>query len=316
MPLADKRSLIIGADGFLGRNLIEYFRERGWRFIAIGRSDGDLSDWATVERLLRETEEVDRIFHLVTYQRTGPAQYDIQGRLLAVNSRIHLNILEAWRLHQPQAKLISTGSSCAYPESDAPLPESAFQSGPVHLSVRGYALAKQMLAVGSQVYAEQYGLHYLHCILATMYGPYDHKEPDRSHFLDAMLDRAIREKAAGRREFTVWGKPDTVRELLFVEDQIEAILAADQAFDNTLLNCTAGQPVTIGEAARAVLDVLAWPVEPVYPEGTFQGARYKLLDSSRFLDATGWQPHFGLVDGLRVVLEKRLPSLQGGITKC
>jgi GDP-L-fucose synthase len=315
MPLADKRSLIIGADGFLGRNLIEYFRERGWRFIAIGRSDGDLSDWATVERLLRETEEVDRIFHLVTHQWTGPAQYDIQGRLLAVNSRIHLNILEAWRLHQPQAKLISTGSSCAYPESDAPLPESAFQSGPVHLSVRGYALAKQMLAVGSQVYAEQYGLHYLHCVLATMYGPYDHKEPDRSHFMGAMLDRAIREKAEGKQQFSVWGNANTVRELLFVTDQIEAILAANQAFDNTLLHCTASQPVTIGEAAQAVLDVLAWPVEPVYLEGTFQGARYKVLDSSRFLDATGWQPRFRLVDGLRIILETDY-QLMGSVTKC
>ena len=202
-----------------------------------------------------------------------------------MNARIHLNILEAWRLHQPQAKLISTGSSCAYPESDTPLAENAFQSGPVHPSVRGYALAKQLLAVGSQVYAEQFGLHYLHCILATVYGPYNHMEPERSHFMGAMLDRAIREKAAGRREFTVWGKPDTVRELLFVEDQIEAILAADRVFDNTLLNCTASQPVTLGEAAQAVLDVLAWPVAPVYPEGTFQGARYKLLDSSRFLDA-------------------------------
>ena len=304
MPLAHNRSLIIGADGFLGRNLTEYFRQRGWNYYRIGRRDGDLTDQATVERLFREAPEVDRIFHVVTHQRTGPVQFDIQGRLLAVNSRIHLNVLEAWRLHQPQAKLISTGSSCAYPESDAPLPESAFQSGPVHRSVRGYALAKYVLAVGSQLYAEQYGLRYLHCILATMYGPYDHKEPERSHFMGAMLDRAIREKAEGKRELTVWGSPDTVRELLFVEDQIEAILAADQAFDDTLLNCTAGQPITIGEAAQALLDVLTWPVECVYLEGSFQGARYKLLDSSRFLNATGWQPRFRLTDGLRVVLEK------------
>ena len=304
MPLSNKRSLIIGADGFLGRNLVEYFQDRGWRFYAIGRRDGDLTNPSRVARLFRRFPEVDRIFHVVTHQRTGATQTEIQAQLIAVNSRIHINILEAWRLYQAQAKLITTGSSCAYPESDTTLAESAFQTGPVHPSVRGYALAKQLLGIGCEVYARQYDLSYLHCLLATMYGPYDHKEPGRSHFMGGMLDRAICEKAAGKKRFSVWGSPDTVRELLYVDDQIEAILAADQAFENTLLNCTASQPVTIAEAAQAVLDVLAWPAKPVYVQGSFQGAKYKLLDSSRFLSTTGWQPRVGLRDGLRMVLEK------------
>src|SRR2546430_14991078 len=88
-----------------------------------------------------------------TKQRTGQVQFGIQGDLLAVNARIHLNVLEAWRQFQPRAKLISTGSSCVYPELDHPIGEAAFQSGPMHASVRGYGLAKQMLAVGSEAYA-------------------------------------------------------------------------------------------------------------------------------------------------------------------
>ena len=76
-------------------------------------------------------------------------QLGIQADLLVVNARIHLNVLEAWRQHQPQAKLISTGSSCVYPELDRPISEADFQAGPMHPSVRGYGLAKQMLAVGT-----------------------------------------------------------------------------------------------------------------------------------------------------------------------
>ena len=107
--------LIIGADGFLGRNLETYLVARDRRVARIGRADGDLAQWSDVERLLGVLPKVERIFHLVTRQRTGSGQYGIQGELLAINARIHLNILEAWRLLQPQAKLISTGSSCAYP---------------------------------------------------------------------------------------------------------------------------------------------------------------------------------------------------------
>ena len=35
------------------------------------------------------------------------------------------------------------------------------------------------------------------------------------------------------------------------------------------------------------------------PPGSFQGAGYKMLDSSAFLDATGWRPRIPLADGVR-----------------
>ncbi len=291
--------LIIGADGFLGRNFAAYLDGQGRAIARIARADGDLSDWSNVERAFAALPKVERIFHLVTRQRTGAVQYKMQGELLAINARIHLNILEAWRLFQPQAKLVSVGSSCAYPESDAPLPESAYQTGPLHPSVKGYGLAKQVLAVGAQCYAEQYGLRHLHCILATLYGPGDHLASDRSHFLGAMFDRAVQERREGRSEFSIWGNPNAVREALYVEDQISAILAANDCFENQIVNCAANAPITVGDAARAICDVLDWRVPIASPPDSFQGAQYKVLDSSLFLERTGWRPRFSLVDGFR-----------------
>jgi len=304
--------LIIGADGFLGRNFVSYLAAQGRSIAGIGRADGDLSDWATVERLFGALPKAARIFHLVTRQRTGSIQYGIQGELLAINARIHLNVLEAWRLFQPQAKLISVGSSCAYPESDKPLCETAYQSGPLHPSVNGYGLAKQLLAIGAQAYAEQYGMRHLHCILATLYGPGDHREPERSHFLGAMFDRAIQEKRQGKTEFSVWGDPNAVREALYIEDQISAILAADERFENQIVNCAANAPITIGEAARAICEVLDWRAPIVSPANSFQGTQYKVLDSSLFLQRTGWRPSYGLVEGLRRLYAMEYEKPQGG----
>ena len=295
--------LVVGADGFLGKNFIRVLGARGRIVAGIGHAAGDLSDWTLCEQAFKAAPKVERIFHVVTRQRTGAVQYGIQGEMLAINARIHLNVLEAWRLHQPQAKLISTGSSCVYPERDTPLDESAYQTGPLHPSVTGYGLAKQVLGIGARVYAEQYGLRQLHCILATVFGPEDHKEPDRSHFLGAMLDRAVREMRAGQTRFTVWGDPNTVRELLYVDDQIDAILAADGAFENELLNCAAAAPVTVGEAARAITQAIEWDAEIYSPPESFSGAGYKVLDSSRFLNATGWRPKFDLEGGIRQLYE-------------
>lgn len=296
------RVLVLGADGFVGANLVAWLQARGVAHHAIGRAAGDLSEPQTAEAAFRAAPACDLIFHLVTRQRTGPVQYDLQGELLAINSRIHLNVLEAWRRHQPQALLLSAGSSCTYPEQDEPLPEDAFGAPGVHPSVIGYAQAKMLLAAGSRVYAEQYGLKYLHCVLATLYGPRDHLAPERSHFMGAMIARAAREKAAGAQAFTVWGRPDVVRELLYVEDQIEAMMAAARVFENRIVNCAANSPITIGEAAEAIRRALEWEAPIAYPAGTFVSAGRKVLDSSRFLQATGWRPRWTLEEGIRAVL--------------
>ena len=298
MPSPAETYLIVGADGFIGRNLGAYFDARGQRWHGVHRRDGDLSDPGVADAAFAHAPKVTKIFHVVTRQRTGPVQYAIQGELLRTNTRIHLNVLEAWRQHQPQAKLISIGSSCTYPESDAPLPESRFGEGGAHPSVYGYALGKMAIATGSRAYGEQYGLKWLHCVLATLFGPHDNKAEDRSHFMGAMIDRAVREKREGAASFSVWGSHDTVRELLHVEDQIEAILAADAHFENRVLNVGANLPVTVGDAARAILDALDWDVPLSSPPGSFQGAGYKMLDSTEFLAATRWRPRHTLKDGI------------------
>jgi GDP-L-fucose synthase len=309
MNSADDVTLVIGADGFIGRHLAATLETRGERVHRIGRAAGDLADWPAVERAFAAAPKAKRMFHLVTRHRMGQVQYGIQGELLAINARIHLNLLEAWRRFQPQAKLISTGSSCAYPELDRPMAETDLQTGKLHPSVRGYGLAKHLLATGSECYASQFGLTYLHLILATVYGPGESKEPDRTHLAGGMIDRAVREQREGKREFTVWGDPGAVRDLLYVSDQVEAMLAADRVLENCLVNCSATRPVAVGEVAHEIVAALDWNAEIVNPPGTFKGAHYKALDATRFLAATGWTPRVGLAEGIGETLRQdyRLP---------
>ena len=302
MPFADGTTMVLGADGFVGRHLVDRWRANGWKVHPVGRAAGDFTDPAVADAALKAAPRAGHILHTITKQRTGAVQYGIQGELLLENSRIHLNVLEAWRHHQPQAKLISLGSSCTYAEAPHPVAESQFGIGTTHPSVRGYAQAKKTLVLGSEAYGSQYGLRWLHCVLATLFGPRAHVEEQRSHFMAAMIDRAVRSKRAGATTFEVWGSLETVRDLLHVADQIDAIIAADAAFENTVVNCTPNAPVTIGTCAESVLRALRWPVPISSPPGSFQGTGYKSIDSSRFLRATGWQPLMTLEQAVADVL--------------
>ncbi len=302
MPYADRPTIILGADGFLGRHFAAHWQRQGWPVHAVGRAAGDFTDAAVADAALRDAPVAGLIVHAITRQRTGAMQYSMQGELLRDNARIHLNVLEAWRQFQPQAKLLSLGSSCVYAESDRPIPETALHHGVPHRSVRGYALAKEMLIAGSECYASQYGLHWLHCILATCFGPHAHLEPGRSHFMPALIARAAAAKQAGKSEFEVWGSLDTVRDVLYVSDQIDAVIAADAAFQDSIVNVTSNDPVTVGECARAIMASLDWQADIVQPPGSFQGARHKTLDSTMFLSTTGWRPRVGLQEGVRQTL--------------
>jgi GDP-L-fucose synthase len=199
--------------------------------------------------------------------------------------------------------LISLGSSCTYAEAAHATSENEFGTGVPHPSVRGYALAKQLLATGSATYGQQYGMHWLHLVMATLYGPGAHCEDGRAHFMAAMIARAVRTMRSGGTEFEVWGNPQTVRDLLHVDDQIDAILAADAVFTDCILNITPNAPVTIGECARAILSALRWDARIVHPLGSFQGASLKTLDSTRFLEKTGWRPRLTLQQGIAQVVQ-------------
>lgn len=308
MPWADSVTIVLGADGFVGSHIVRRCREAGWPVHPIGRDVGDFTDSATVDAALLAAPRAGRILHAITKQRTGQVQYGIQGELLHDNTRIHLNVLDAWRRHQPQAKLISLGSSCTYAEAAHATPEEEFGTGIPHPSVRGYALAKQLLATGSETYGQQYGMNWLHLVMATLYGPGAHHEDGRAHFMAAMVSRAVRTMQGGAKEFEVWGSPATVRDLLHIDDQIDAIVAADAAFTDRILNITPNAPVTIGGCARAILTALQWDARLIHPPGSFQGAGYKSLDATRFLQATGWCPRLTLEEGIAQVVRADFPE--------
>jgi nucleoside-diphosphate-sugar epimerase len=119
----------------------------------------------------------------------------------------------------------------------------------------------------------------------------------------ALIARAAAARRTAARTFEVWGSLDTVRDLLYVTDQIDAVIAADATFQDTIVNCTPNAPVTIGQCAEAITQALGWEARIVQPPDSFQGAGYKSLDSARFLAVTNWRPDIALIEGVRRVLQ-------------
>ncbi len=130
MPGPERDDIVIGADGFLGRNPC---RGSGPRAARSSRSAARRATCPTgpmSSGRCATPPRAGRIFHVVTRQRTGAIQYDIQGELLAINThpperpRGVAPVPAAGQARLPRAR------PCTYPESAEPLPERAFGQGP------------------------------------------------------------------------------------------------------------------------------------------------------------------------------------------
>jgi UDP-glucose 4-epimerase len=147
------------------------------------------------------------------------------------------------------------------------------------------------------LFHDVYGLNTRSLRLTNVYGPGMRIRDARQNFLGIWLRRVL-EGAA----FEVWGGEQR-RELLFVEDAVEAFLIA------ALNRETAGQALNIGGGEPYSLLGLAEALIDANGGGHFERREFPedrkridigdfVTDDRRFRELTGWAPRIGLADGL------------------
>ena len=294
----NKKVLISGGTGFVGKNLCQNLIKKNAIPIPFGRSICDLTKMSEVESYFSKLHDIDMVIHLATYQRTGEIQYKIKGKQFYVNSLINFNLLNAWRNYVPRAKLLSVGCSCSYPEKTTPISEEDYWEGKLHDSVEAYGFTKKLLQVGQRAYARQYGLKSIHVILSTVYGPDDNYEDSRSHFIAALIKRIVEAKRNNIPEVVIWGDGNQVRECLYIDDQTEALLIAAETLELELINVAGNKSYTIKEVAKTIKDVVGYGGRIAYDPNKFTGVQYKVLDSTIFKKLTNWVPKETLKSGI------------------
>jgi CDP-paratose 2-epimerase len=159
-------------------------------------------------------------------------------------------------------------------------------------------------------FARSFGLRAVVFRMSCIYGPRQLGTEDQgwvAHF----LRRALR-----RRPITIYGDGAQVRDLLYVEDLVDAMLLAQDAAD--LLG---GVPYNMGGGPRnalSLLEVLALIAEvrgerPLVREAPERPGdqRYYVADTTRFRTATGWEPTVAVEQGLERLHDWLLEQRRG-----
>ncbi len=324
--------LITGGAGFIGTNLADRLLREGRRVVLIDNLEragveqniewlrdehgdrvrlelSDVRDRYIVREALKGAEQV---FHFA-------AQTDVTTKLLnpihdfEVNLRGTLTLLEELRALASPPPLVFTSTNKVYGDlDDIPLRDHGLRYEPLDDLVRRFGISEdQSLCFHSAHgcskgsadqyvldYARSFGLPALVFRLSSIYGPHQFANEDQgwvAHFLF---------RAAEGEPITLYGDGKQVRDLLFVEDLVEALVLAHRHARQQ-----SGRAFNIGGGPRnatSLLELINWISDlqgqrpAVQMESWRDGdQRYYVSDNRRYQAATGWAPRVDLEKGLR-----------------
>jgi GDP-4-dehydro-6-deoxy-D-mannose reductase len=312
------RVLVTGADGFVGRHVVEQLVEAGHDVSAGCRPGGEpaeswltprgrdavtlvpleVSDSASVRGAL--SRPFDAIIHLAAVASGSEARQD-PGRAWVVNAAGTARLIDsAIALREgigvdplvlvvSSAEVYGDGPATARVETDPLRPQSP------------YAASK----VGAEVAAlEAFRRAALRVVIARAF---PHTGPGQSllYVVPAFLQRLRAAKAAGATRVPT-GNLDPVRDLLDVRDVSRAYIGLlTHGVPGEAYNVARGEGVTLRELFRRLADQVGVAVEPVPDPVLIRSGdlQYLVGDASKLRRATGWSPRIPLDQTLREMVD-------------
>ena len=311
-----RRVMITGGLGFIGSNLARALVELGADVLIVDSlmSDygGNLFNIAGFEsRLHVDIADVRQHSTMNCLVRDREIIFNLAGQVshidsmrdpetdLEINCRAQLTLLEACRRQNPGVKIVFAGTRQVYGQpASLPVTEA-------HL-VRPTDINGIHKAAGEYyhlVYNNVFGVHACSLRLTNVYGPRQLVKHNRQGFIGWFIRLAVED-----REIQVYGDGSQLRDFVYVDDAVDAFLAAgdSDAVNGDVFNIGGCEPISHRDLVRLLIETagsgrvafVEWPPEK---KAIDIGSFYS--DSTRFRTSTGWAPKVTLREGLRRTVE-------------
>ena len=304
MDLKNKKILLTGGAGFLGKEVHKKLIERGVKKkdIFIPRSaEYDLRKREVCDEVMKGQ---DIVIHIAA--KVGGLWFHVgrQAEFFYENSIMALNLVDS--AHKAGVKkFVGLGSVCEYPD-DAPIPfkESDLWKGYPSKITSPYGLSKRMMLVASQAYHDQYNFDAIHLLMINLYGPGDDFDPKSSHAIPALIRRVFEAKRDGINFIDVWGDGTASREFLYVEDAAEGIVLATKKYDKPEpVNLGAGREIPIVDLVQLICRHMDFKGEIRWDTSKVGGQLRRMLDTNLAEKEFGFKAETSFENGLKNTID-------------
>jgi len=276
-----KRILVTGSAGMLGKAVCKSLESPDIEIIKLTR---DIVDLRNSEDTLRffSRNKPDLVVHCAALVGGIAANIDGGSKYFLENIELDRSVLYSARELKIN-DLIYIGSSCMYPANiDHPLKESEILTGALEPTNANYALAKILGLNITRSIATEDGLNWRVFVASNLYGPHDHFNPNKSHLLAAIIQKAIETKENSAKTIEMWGNGKPRREFTYVDDFANWIALSSKLLNHLpiVLNMGIGIDYSVKEYYEKVLVALNLDVTIVSNPNKPSGNMRKLMDSS------------------------------------
>jgi len=304
LDLKNKKVIVTGGAGFLGKFVVRKLDERGCKNIFIPIiEEYDLRDVNVIKRMYASAK-ADIVIHLAATVGGIGANLGKPGSYFYDNLIMGIQLIEQARVNDIE-KFVVIGTICAYPKiTPVPFREENLWNGYPDEITGPYGLAKKMLLVQSQAYRQQYGFNSIFLLPVNLYGPGDNFDPKFSHVVPALIRKFYEAKINDSGEVIVWGSGKATREFIYAEDCAEGIVKAAQSYDKPEpVNIGTGIETPIRDLAEKIKDLIGYKGDIVWDSSKPDGQPRRCLDVSRALKEFGFKAKTNFDEGLKKTIQ-------------
>ena len=292
-----KRCVILGGNGFIGKNLLEYLeRSTDYTLTSFDRTipkeklkgvNYIKGDFTADRDLISAVTDQDIIIHLIS--TTNPRE-SMQNPYIGYNVDViqTIKILEFIKGSDARILFSSSGGT-VYGEPDkCPIPENHKLTPISH-----YGITKVTIENIINMYNTLYGMKNIIMRIANPYGPgQDYKKG--TGIIDAIVRRTLNNQIV-----TVWGDGTNTRDYIYIDDLCMVIQKiCDYDGKQCTFNIGSGKGADINNIISTVEKILNKKVDVEYKPAKINDIKHIYLNINRMKCELNFKPSVDIYDGV------------------
>lgn len=297
----DKKVLVTGGTGLIGRPLVEMLIARGAKIRIASLDDPSRAhpqaeffrvDLIHLNNCLEVCEGMDCVFNLVGIKGSPAMAAKKPASFFFPTLTFSANMLEAARRCGVK-KYLYTSSVGVYAPAEVFYEDDVWKTFPSP-NDRFAGWAKRMGELQVEAYRIEYGWSDVNIVRpANVYGAFDNFDPENAMVIPSLIQRAME----GENPLTVWGDGSPVRDFIHARDVAAGMILVMEKNPGVPVNLGSGVGVTIREIVEVIASHLEVKPKVVWDTSKPTGDRKRLMDVSR-AQALGFEPRISIEEGI------------------
>lgn len=261
--LKNKKILLIGGTGFIGSNLLLRLTQEGSFVEIISSSNkrpiklfqnidsskvlfkkGDIREYGVVQKAIGKK---DIVINLAGFGGPVDSINDPVSDLLTVSVG-NLNLLEVARKQHFRGKILLFGSRQEFGKVQGKASEVT-RSRPSSI----YGVHRHSISHYSEIYHKHFNLQTVFIRFTNVYGPHDAKVSTSYNVVNTFIDKAIKGET-----LTIYGSGRQIRDYLYVDDSVDAIILAalSKKAVGEDFNLGSGRGIKFIDMAKTIVEIV------------------------------------------------------------